>query len=518
MLRSLRQTVSALALGLLSGLAAAQEWRPAALGEAAAPEPLREFRGVWVATVANIDWPTSRTADVATQRAEMNAILDAVRAANFNAVIFQARPCCDAMYESEIEPWSEFLTGESGKAPGTGKHEFDPLKEWTDGAHARGLELHAWINPFRARHFDEKKPAAKTHISITKPGLVKAYDRYLWLDPGELESREHTMRVVRDILTRYDIDGIHIDDYFYPYPKGADPFPDDPSWKKYQDGGGKLARDDWRRDNINGFVKDLYETTKVTKRRVKVGISPFGIWKPDFPAGVKGMDSTVKLFADARLWLREGWMDYCSPQLYWTIDSPNQPFVPLLKWWEGENVKHRAMWPGLYTSKLLPAEMEKGAGSWSAAEIVRQVEAVRAGVPGSPGVVHFSAKAITGDAGGVRTALVQGPYAGRRLTPAMPWLGAERLAAPALRVKQEHGSEGYSNAAASWTPAEGASSSGAIAGWSIAVRAGGEWTLTTAPAAERDFTASWNVDAVSLRAVDRCGNLGEAAVWVRAEP
>ena len=270
------------------------------------------------------------------------ADLDAARAANFNAVVFQARPCCDAMYKSSLEPWSEFLTGESGKAP---LGDFDPLAEWVAAAHERGMELHAWVNPFRARHFDEKKPAAASHISRTRPELVKEYDRFQWLDPGEAEAQEHTFRVIADLLARYDLDGLHIDDYFYPYPKGTDPFPDGPSWDKYRSGGGPLARDDWRRDNINRFVKRLYETTKATKRPVKVGISPFGIWKPGYPAGVDGMDSTVKIFADAKLWLREGWMDYCSPQLYWKIDAPKQPFEPLLAWWSGENVRHRALWP-----------------------------------------------------------------------------------------------------------------------------------------------------------------------------
>lgn len=510
MLRVARQAVSAVvALGLMAGAACGQEWRPAAAGEVSVPEPVREFRGVWVATVANIDWPTSRTGTAAEQRAEIAKILDAVKGANFNAVVFQARPCCDAMYKSSLEPWSEFLTGESGKAP---EGDFDPLAEWVAGAHERGLELHAWLNPFRARHFDEKKPAAATHVTRARPELVKAYDRFQWLDPGEAEAQAHSLKVLADLVSRYDVDGVHIDDYFYPYPKGTEPFPDEPSWAKYQEGGGKLARDDWRRENINRFVKAMYDATKATKRHVKVGISPFGIWKPGFPAVVKGMDATEKLYADARLWLREGWMDYCSPQLYWRLDAPQQPFVPLLNWWEGENVKHRAMWPGLYTSKLLPAEMEKGSGGgsgWSAAEIVRQVEAIRAGVPGSPGAVHFSAKAIVGDAGGVRTALVQGPYAGRVLAPAMPWLGADRPGAPLLHVERRDGGEGPAVHAA-WTPGAGAS-----AGWSVAVRSGGVWTQVAAPGSERDFTATGEIDAVAVRGVDRCGNLGEAAVWVR---
>jgi uncharacterized lipoprotein YddW (UPF0748 family) len=509
MIRSAHAAGLVLAASILSAAVAQTDaltsWRAAKPEEVSAPAPMREFRGAWVATVANIDWPTSRTATVAEQRAEMVKILDTLKAANFNAVVFQARPACDAFYKSDLEPWSEFLTGESGKAPAS---DFDPLAEWVREAHARGMELHAWINPFRARHFDSKKPEGRAHVSRTRPELVKSYDRFLWLDPGEAAAQEHTFKVIADIVARYDLDGIHIDDYFYPYPKGTEPFPDDPSWMRYRDDGGRLARDDWRRDNINRFVKRLYDTTKATKRHVKVGISPFGIWRPDQPKGVKGMDAYDKLYADARHWLREGWLDYNAPQLYWKIDAPQQPFVPLLTWWDAENVKSRALWPGLYTSRLLPSELEKNAG-WTAVEIARQVELIREHVKIGPGSIHFSAKALVADSGGVRTALASGPYAVPALVPPMPWLDDVPPPSPVVVVEQSAGGIGVR-----WSPASAEGE--AAQQWAVAVRASGVWTSMVAPGAERRFSATGsNMDAVAVWAVDRAGNLSVPAVMVR---
>ena len=209
------------------------------------PKPMREFRGVWVATVANMDWPSKPGLSTDEQQREMIAILDRARELKFNAIILQVRTSCDAFYPSELEPWSEYLTGQQGKAP---EPFYDPLKMWIEQAHARGLELHAWFNPFRARH-----PAATTnaanHISKTHPEWVKQYGKYQWLDPGEPATREHTLRVIRDVVAKYDVDGVHFDDYFYPYPEKGEDFPDEASWQRYQKSGGKLSRADWRRSN-----------------------------------------------------------------------------------------------------------------------------------------------------------------------------------------------------------------------------------------------------------------------------
>ncbi|MGH7975233.1 MAG: glycoside hydrolase family 10 protein, partial [Limisphaerales bacterium] len=234
------------------------------------PLPPREFRGAWIATVANIDWPSKPGLPVAQQKAELISLLDRAAQLKLNAVIFQVRSACDAMYASPLEPWSEYLTGTQGKAP---QPFYDPLAFAIAEAHKRGLELHAWFNPFRARNFQAKSPAAADHISRTHPELVRKYGGELWLDPGEPAVREHVLRVVMDVVRRYDIDGVQFDDYFYPYPKknsyGEEmDFPDYATWKKYGNG---LSRDNWRRQNINQFIQTIYQNIKAVKPWVKFG-------------------------------------------------------------------------------------------------------------------------------------------------------------------------------------------------------------------------------------------------------
>ncbi len=402
-------------------------------GAVTAPPTLREFRGVWVATVANIDWPSKRTLSSDQQVAEMNAILDRAAKLNLNAIVLQVRPSCDAMYPSALEPWSEYLSGRSGMGVTGAPAGYDPLKLWIDGAHARGLQLHAWINPFRARHIEAKAPDAPSHISQRRPDLVKSYDRYLWLDPGEPDARAHSLAVALDLVKRYDLDGLHFDDYFYPYPKANEEFPDDASYAKHvqmarSQGHEPLARGDWRRSNIDGFVQDLYREIKAAKPWVLVGISPFGIWRPGFPAGVKGFDAYDKLAADAKRWLNEGWLDYCAPQLYWKITAPGQPFEPLLTWWIGENLKGRHVWPGLNASRVGSTEKEP----FAAEEITRQVEIVQGvaqrGGPSprtSAGVVLYSVIALMQNRGGLADRLAL-TFRMPALIPASPWLAGDR--------------------------------------------------------------------------------------------
>jgi len=309
---------------------------------AAIPDVAREFRAAWIATVANIDWPSRPGLPVEQQKSELIAMLDKAAEIRLNAVVLQVRPACDALYASKLEPWSEFLTGTMGKAP---EPYYDPLEFAVTEAHKRGLELHAWFNPYRARHPQGKSEISADHISKTHPNLVKTYGTYLWLDPGEKAVQDHTVAVMLDVARRYDVDGIHIDDYFYPYRvKGPDgnilDFPDDPSWKTYVDGGGTLKRDDWRRENVNILVQRFYSELKQVKPHVKFGISPFGIGRPGMPPGITGFDQYTELYADTLKWLRNGWMDYWTPQLYWKIESKGQSFPVLLKFWAGENAKH----------------------------------------------------------------------------------------------------------------------------------------------------------------------------------
>ena len=310
------------------------------------PHAAREFRAAWVATVANINWPSKPGLTSKEQQQEAIALLDFLKSNNFNAVIFQVRPQADAFYQSELEPWSYFLTGEQGKAP---EPFYDPLHFWIEAAHDRGLELHAWLNPYRAHHTTGKAVTEHSIIKKRPELVVKLQDGQYWMDPSLEGTKEHSTAVVMDLVKRYDLDGIHFDDYFYPYDSynGGKDFPDDKSWAAYRAGGGDLSRGDWRRESVNSFISNLYKKIKAEKPHVKFGLSPFGIWRPGYPESISGYDQYDKLYADARLWLNKGWIDYFTPQLYWTINKIPQSFPVLLGWWKSENLQKRHLWPGI---------------------------------------------------------------------------------------------------------------------------------------------------------------------------
>lgn len=394
--------------------------------DAATTVPMREMRGVWVATVANIDWPSKRTLTSEEQKAELIAILDKCVELNLNVVVLQVRPACDALYASKLEPWSEFLTGEMGKAP---EPFYDPLAFAVAESHKRGLELHAWFNPYRAFHPSAKGPISADHISKTHPEVVKQYGKHLWLDPGEKLVQKHSHDVIMDVVKRYDLDGIHMDDYFYPY-KEKDTsgtiidFPDEPSWNKYKAEGGELERNDWRRKNVDDFVEKLYADIKRTKPHVKFGLSPFGIWKPGYPEQIKGFNQYEELYADAKKWLNEGWVDYWTPQLYWKIEQTSQSYPVLLKWWTEENTEGRNVWPGNFTSKV--------AEGWDPEEIVNQVLATR-NQEGASGNVHFSMRSLMKNSSGINDALMKDVYGKQALVPASPWLDDEPPPAPKVQ-------------------------------------------------------------------------------------
>ncbi len=396
------------------------------------PAAAREFRGVWVATVGNIDWPSRPGLSTAEQQKEAIQILDRCVATKMNAVIFQVRTACDALYDSKLEPWSRVLSGVEGQAPDP---YYDPLKFWCDEAHKRGLELHAWFNPYRARP-EGKYPHADSHISKTHPELVKKYGGMEWLDPGNEKGLQHTFAVFMDVVQRYDIDGVHMDDYFYPYPvrahpddrrdKTEAPFPDDDSYDRYRNGGGQLSRDDWRRENVNHLVRGLYEEIKAAKPNVKFGISPFGIWQPNNPPVVEGFDAYSKLYADTKLWLNKGWCDYWVPQLYWKMGSPHQPFLALTNWWAAQNTHHRNFYPGMYTGRV-----SDGPTGWAVDEVAGQIQTTRfAG--GALGDVHFSMKVFLQNRDDICGQLVKGVYAYDVLPPASPWLDATRPSEPSV--------------------------------------------------------------------------------------
>ncbi|MEM8874862.1 MAG: family 10 glycosylhydrolase [Planctomycetota bacterium] len=389
------------------------------------PDVPRELRGVWVATVANIDWPSKPGLPSDVQQAEALAILDRVVETGMNVVILQVRPAADALYPSEIEPWSYYLTGEQGKAP---EPFYDPLEFWVDAAHARSLELHVWLNPFRVKPNNAPFEPGPDSIARKNSDAVLQYGddtrNQLWMDPANEDARAQTLAVFADLVERYDIDGVHMDDYFYPYPVGNIPFPDDASYAKYKQAGGELELNDFRRDSVNNLVEGIYRQTKSIKPHVKVGISPFGIWRPGNPPSVAGFDQYDKLYADAKLWLNEGWVDYYTPQLYWNIAAPQQSFPALFHWWANENTQSRTLAPGLFTGRI--GENQK---DWPIDEIAGQVYITRYSGVGH-GNVHFSMKWIMADIKGIGTALRDTVYAKPALVPAMTWIDDEPPVAP----------------------------------------------------------------------------------------
>jgi uncharacterized lipoprotein YddW (UPF0748 family) len=465
------------------------------------PEPAREFRGVWVATVANIDWPSSKTLDAAAQQREMTEVLDRCVELKLNAVLLQVRPSCDAIYPSALEPWSEFVSGASGRSPG-----YDPLAEWIARAHERGIELHAWINPFRARHVKAETPLDPRHIAVRRPDLVRSYDGMLWLDPGEPEAREYSLNVVSDLVSRYNIDGVHIDDYFYPYPKTGVPFPDDKPFAAYQASGGTQARDDWRRDNINTFVRELYKRVKDIDPRRMVGISPFGIWRPGSPAGVKGFDAYAGLYADAALWLREGWLDYAAPQLYWAVSAPAQPFEPLLRWWMSQNPTGRHVWPGLYTSRIKASE------GWAPAEIESQIAVSRS--VGSGGHIHFSMVTLQRSPQDIAKKLQTEVYTQDALVPESPWLAPRPPVRP--RLSATGGPDGTLRVR--WRTGD----QKPVRRWVLSAQHGEKWTTTIVSGTARSAAIatqgpSGPLRAISLRAIAADRSASDAAVLMRTE-
>ncbi len=394
--------------------------------------PMREFRAVWIATVANIDWPSKPGLPVDQMKKEMVTILDVCAKNHMNAVVFQVRPHGDALYRSDLEPWSYYLTGEQGRAP---EGDWDPLETMVEEAHKRGIEVHCWLNPFRANHPSQKRPVSDRHMVRTHPASVPSYGKFMWMDPGDQEIQDHCFSVFMDVTERYDIDGIHMDDYFYPYPSYANnaDFPDDGSWATYLAGGGGLSRGDWRRENVNRFIRRVYEGIKNRKPWVKMGISPFGIYRPGQPVGVRTtFDQYEKLYADCRLWLQEGWLDYFTPQLYWKLDS-DQSYRTLLDYWMGANTMGRHLWPGNNASVLAPS-----LGDWAVKEIEDQIDFTRSRKVG--GNVFYSVKPFLNNTKQVNYALRKRAYKDLALVPETSWLDPSRPAPPVCRLSDDGGS------------------------------------------------------------------------------
>ena len=381
----------------------------------------REFRGAWVTAVWNVDWPSKSGIPVEKQKAELIQILDRLEALKFNALIFQVRPEGDALYASTLEPWSTWLTGTQGKPP---EPFYDPLAFVIAEGQKRNIEVHAWFNPYRAKTSSQATINVSPHIAITNPDYVYQYGNQLWMDPGAKVVQDRAYNVILDVVRRYDVAGIHLDDYFYPYPITNQPFPDSKTYAAYQATGGTLSLEDWRRENVNQLIQRLLEGIRTTKPHVKFGISPFGIYRSGQPEQIRGLDAYQTLYADSKKWLEQGWVDYLSPQLYWRIDPPAQSYPVLLKWWTEQNPKQRHIYPGNNLGQL-------DGINWTLEEIQKQIEITRSFIPAlALGNIFFSMKAFNENRQGIYDNFQTSTYSQPRLVPTMQWREATLPVAP----------------------------------------------------------------------------------------
>lgn len=382
----------------------------------------RELRGVWVASVWNINWPSRRDLSADRQKTELLAILDRMAELNLNALFFQVRPEGDTLYNSQLEPWSAWLTGTQGKAPSP---YYDPLEFVIAESHKRNIELHAWFNPYRAQTSATVSRPVPPHMEATNPEYVYTYGTQLWMDPGIKTVQDRAYNVMMDVVRRYDVDGIHLDDYFYPYPISGKEFPDYDTYGEYQDRGGRLSLADWRRDNVNQMVRRLYEGIQSLKPYVKFGISPFGIYRPGQPPGIFGLDQYNQLFADPLKWLREGWVDYIAPQLYWRIDQTEQSYSALLEWWTQNSSQNRHIYAGNNLAKL-------GESGWTVAEFEDQIAISRdLASRQSLGNIFYQVSPLMENRSRINDLLKNTIYPDPVLPPTMPWIDAFPPAPPA---------------------------------------------------------------------------------------
>ncbi len=327
-----------------------------------------DMRAAWVASVYNINFPSKSGLSAEAQRREIAQICEIAKSVGLNALMVQVRPECDALYESRYEPWSRFLTGKQGVSPG-----YDPLETFIVEGRKRGIAIHAWLNPYRAATSASASRSSK-HVANRLGKHVKRVGKQLWLDPGSPEVQDYLVEVVRDLVRRYPVAGVHLDDYFYPYPDTySGSFPDDDSYARYRASGGRLDRDDWRRHSVNTLVRRLSEAVHSARSGAQFGISPFGIYTKGQPSNVKaGLDQYHQLYADPVAWMKQGWVDYLAPQLYWKDGGP-QSFRNLLEWWRSPEVNPRGVpiYPGIAIERLV------GSHNWPASEIATQLSLER---------------------------------------------------------------------------------------------------------------------------------------------
>jgi uncharacterized lipoprotein YddW (UPF0748 family) len=497
-------TAASLAI-LLAGSAGSTAAQPVIRKIDTLPPPIaRELRAVWIATVTNIDWPSRTGLSTWAQQGEMIALLNRAVAMHMNAVVFQVRPEADALYQSDMEPWSPFLSGKMGRAP---EPFYDPLAFVVREAHARGLEVHAWFNPYRALHPSSPGDVSPSHVSRTDPQMVSRYGSQLWMDPGDPAVVARTTKVILDVTRRYDIDAVHIDDYFYPYLERdrrghTIQFPDSKSYGLYRRGGGKLSLDDWRRNNVDTFVEHIGDEIHGVKPWVRFGISPFGIWRPGYPEPVRGLDSYQEIFADARKWLRNGWVDYLAPQIYWPVGRPQQDFSALLAWWVSQNTHKRNIYVGLNAS-LAKDTPPKGRG---AAEITDEIRLTRA-QNGAAGEIFFSMNVFMQNPDSLSEHVARDSYAIPALAPATPWLDVRVPGRPEAQPRLDMSSgemmidlDPHDGEAAPWL---WVIQSRTETGWTTEIIPGSEDTHLLAGRGEKSPSDVW------AYSVGRTGNLSQ---------
>jgi uncharacterized lipoprotein YddW (UPF0748 family) len=392
--------------------------------------PLYEFRAVWVASIVNCDFPSNKNLTTEEQKAEFIKLADLHQRNGMNALIVQIRPAGDALYPSKFEPWSEYLTGKQGVPPNP---YYDPLEFMINETHKRGMEFHAWLNPYRAVFSIRESSVAATHLTKTQPYLFLNYDGKKFFNPALQEVRTHFINIINDLIERYAIDGIHIDDYFYPYPdaKGTE-FPD---WKYYKEMGNGLSKADWRRSNCDSIIKQIWEAINAQPRRVKFGISPFGVWRnaskdpmgSNTKAGITNYDN---LYADILLWLKKGWVDYCVPQLYWERGHNLCDFDTLLVWWNKYTFgRHLYIGQAPYRAGTTKGWRDKN-------ELPNEIINLRK-YNTTKGSVYFSSVSFNRNPNGWNDSLQMNYYNTPAVVPPMPWIDNEKPAVPIITEKAD---------------------------------------------------------------------------------
>ncbi len=386
----------------------------------------KEFRAVWIATVDHIDWPTRGNYNSDSQKEEFIKILDMHQRNGINAIIMQIRPATDAFYPSPYEPWSQWLTGKQGKPP---VPYYDPLQFMIEEAHKRGMEFHAWCNPYRAVFDLNRSSIADNHITKIHPEWFLNYGDKKYFDPGNKDAQEFVVKVIEDVVNRYDVDAIHFDDYFYPYRIAGKEFPDEKSFSQYGKG---LSKDDWRRSNVDSIIVKLNTAIKKINKNVRFGISPFGVWRnkdkdPEGSATQAGQTNYDDLYADILLWLKKDWIDYVAPQLYWEFNHPRAAYEVLLDWWSKHSYgKH------CYIG-LAPYRANSNAAWKDKSMLPRQIQALR-NTENIQGMIFFSSKSFDNNPNGWSDSLRLTYFAEPAVVPSMTWFDSSKPQKPLVKI------------------------------------------------------------------------------------